>query len=83
MDDTGRKCFHIWTMAMSGNGMFRLKRCFKSRSAARTVANRGVTGDRGGRYVNHLAHNMVLQCQPGCPCGPKRMECQHDKGDCK
>ncbi len=67
-------CYHIWTMAMGGNGIFRLRRCFGSRSAANTVARRGVTGDKGGQYVNNLARNMVMKCQPGCPCGPGRYE---------
>lgn len=70
-------CYHIWTTAMGGNGMFRLRRCFNSRHTANTVARRGVTGDKGGQYINHLAPRVVMKCQPGCPCGPGRNEHQN------
>lgn len=72
-------CYHIWTLSMGGNGMFRLRRCFKSRATANTIARRGVTGDRGNQYVDNLSPKMVLKCQPGCPCGNGRNEHNHKR----
>ena len=74
------KCYHIWTVADGGNGMFRLRRCFSSRSTANTVAKRGVTTDRGTQYVDKMAQKQVLKCLPGCPCGPGRKEHNHKEG---
>lgn len=72
-------CYHIWVEASSGNAMIRIPRCFKSRSAAKTTARRGITGDRtDAPYVDRTRKPMVLQCRPDCPCcGPKagRWEC--------
>ena len=75
-------CYHIWRMADSGNGMFRIRRCFKSASTARTTATRGVTGDRDKdkQTISLIMHKgkpqfQVLKCLGFCPCGPGKNEC--------
>ena len=68
------KCYHIWTVAVGGNGLFRLRKCYKSRSTANTTAKRGVYGDQGAMRVEPEAKKIVMQCLPDCPCGPGKRE---------
>lgn len=70
-------CYHIWQIAPPGNAMFRIRRCFRSRSMARKVAVRGVTGDdfyrkhgyRGAKIVDPTKDFIILKCRlEDCPC---------------
>lgn len=34
------KCYHLWVLSSSGNGLFRRQRCFTSRAAANNAGKR-------------------------------------------
>ena len=68
-------CFHIWQFTESGDTIHRVRRCFGTRQAAQQAATRGVTGDRGGQFIDRTKPFMILKKRPFTNCGPGRYEC--------
>lgn len=66
------ECYHIWTMAVTGNAFFRWKRCYHRRAAATAAVRRWreYAPAGGHRPAPSLGVYMVRLCDgpDACPC---------------
>lgn len=61
--------------------MYRVRRCFKSKSTADTYVARSRKIYQGFVQSTQGSSAMVLKCRKGCPCGPGRKECGKNRPD--
>lgn len=80
-----QQCYHIWTLAESGNGMFRHRKCFRTRgNATKTVYNWRKHGDSGrARRPGNIAASAMPLASEGADKQFVVMKCHGNLCGCR